>query len=404
MLCLLVYAAATGRIVAVWALVTAGGVLASAVVGTILAFRRDIRESDAAKRVARAEAIAAAERERVQSRQTAERRFLAARTALREARAELSSLAAQRYGPRHELELIVPKGWIDRPIPIEDVELVLADPNLHRPPPQNPGLPSPGTYADNVVSLESRRIDDLVCFDLRNVKTGERPRLELGLTTYRAWIDTCESIAFEFASAAGHGPGIRAPQPDALPLRAKIDPIARPLDSLRANVPGIAFLLVVLHRGGHDGEHVFYVHDRSVTNENFAAANVRNAVPAGAFQPDWMTGPNLDVETARKQCSLPRTLAREFIEEMIIAPSGSSPLDRDTLRAMAEDGQDFTKTEPYRWVFEHLKDPQSARVFWFRAGINPLNLAPELLACVVLDGRRLDLRYNPNGEHAMGRS
>ena len=197
--------------------------------------------------------------------------------------------------------------------------------------------------------------------------------LQFGYTTYFDMVDVCEAVAHETA-AAWHAFGetktwLATPNWTRLPFRSMLhDPFdlaARPL------LPSIDTLTI---RVESDGSASFLLHRRNSANVALAGGYY-HVMPCGVFQPStlapWDQSNDFD---------LWRNMMREFSEEFLGMPeadgTSGAPID-------------YAHTEPFRSLND-ARHSGALRAYCFGIGLDPLTLAGEVLAVVVVEASVYD--------------
>ncbi|MET7701355.1 helix-turn-helix transcriptional regulator [Streptomyces sp. NPDC005485] len=196
---------------------------------------------------------------------------------------------------------------------------------------------------------------------------GDAARMAFGYTTYFDMVDVCEGVSHELAgawlAARGDPAWLQAPHWDDLPFRSLV---GDPFDlARRPLLPSIDTLTI---RRGSEGAS-FVLHHRSAANVAVAGGTY-HIMPAGVFQPSsvmpWDQANDFD---------LWRNMLREYAEEFLGMPeadgSSGEPIDYDG-------------TEP----FKSLNDARRTgklQAYALGIGLDPLTLAGEILAVVVID-------------------
>ncbi|MCI3276243.1 helix-turn-helix domain-containing protein [Streptomyces cylindrosporus] len=193
-------------------------------------------------------------------------------------------------------------------------------------------------------------------------------RMAFGYTTYFDMVDVCEGVAHELAGAwlaAGSDPAwLQSPRWEDLPFRSLV---GDPFDlARRPLLPSIDTLTI---RRDRAGDASFVLHHRSAVNVALAGG-IYHIMPAGVFQPSsvmpWDQSNDFD---------LWRNMLREYAEEFLGMPeadgSSGEPIDYDG-------------TEPFKSLSE-ARRAGKLQAFTFGIGLDPLTLAGEILAVVVID-------------------
>lgn len=198
-------------------------------------------------------------------------------------------------------------------------------------------------------------------------RSGARPKLSFGYTTYFDMADVCEGVAHELAGAwlgTGSDPDwLSTPNRAPLPFR---NLVGDPFDlARRPLLPSIDTLTIRL---GLDGAS-FPLHHRSASDVALAGGTY-HIMPAGVFQPSsvmpWDQSNDFD---------LWRNVLREYAEEFLGDPeadgSSGEPID-------------YEGTEPFRSLNQARREGK-VRPYCFGIGLDPLTLAGEILSVVVID-------------------
>jgi hypothetical protein len=302
-----------------------------------------------------------------------QREWLRVRQYMREHRHELAVSAGRAY-PAHvaDTPLLAPPAWLPAvPIPLGSIGLrYVAD----APPPAVTGTEAlpvrpDGTrytrYSQVVAELtppttfEDQPTYRLLAADL----TGDPPRLEFGPGTYFGGIDVGDACAHEFTAATLGGAAGQ-------PLRAAIgdlcDPSRRP-----ANV---AISTLTLRYDPATRAATFPMHTRDAAAVGHAGGMFQ-VVPVGVFQPAGPQPWNL-----ANDFDLWRSMLREYAEELLGESedhgADAGPIDYDAWPIAAR----MTAARRAGHIRAHC----------LGLGVDPLTLATDLLAAVVIDADTYD--------------
>lgn len=305
------------------------------------------------------------------------------RRLLNQHRNELSAAARLLYSSPGEVRGVLSKPeWIAAtPLPIDRIQLAwdnqLVGPRIVGGEPQAGDvlpLQSNGRrferYSRAIAGIERPTLfENRVSYRLADVEwTSSAAYLRFGYTTYFDMVDVCEALAHEMA-AAWHAFGetrswLKLPNWGRLPLRSMLHD---PFDlSARALLPSIDTLTI---RVDADGSASFLLHRRNSANVALAGGYY-HVMPCGVFQPStlapWDQANDFD---------LWRNMMREYSEEFLGMPeadgSSGAPID-------------YVHTEPFRSLID-ARHSGALRAYSFGIGLDPLTLAGEVLAVVVVE-------------------
>lgn len=305
------------------------------------------------------------------------------RRLLNQHRNELSAAARLLYSSPGEVRGVLSKPeWIAAtPLPIDRIQLAwdnqLVGPRIVGGEPQVGDvlpLQSNGRrferYSRAIAGIERPTLfENRVSYRLADVEwTSSAAYLRFGYTTYFDMVDVCEALAHEMA-AAWHAFGetrswLKLPNWGRLPFRSMLHD---PFDlSARALLPSIDTLTI---RVDADGSASFLLHRRNSANVALAGGYY-HVMPCGVFQPStlapWDQANDFD---------LWRNMMREYSEEFLGMPeadgSSGAPID-------------YVHTEPFRSLVD-ARHSGALRAYSFGIGLDPLTLAGEVLAVVVVE-------------------
>ncbi len=308
-----------------------------------------------------------------------QREWLRVRSHLREHRYELGVAAADEYPTVARIAdtvLLTTSRWLPtQPVPLDQIELDFVpdapfsglmgtEPETATVRPIRPDGRRYPSYSAAVADLaapavfENRGTYRLLAADLR----GEPPRLTFGQGAYFDGFDTGEAVGHEFAAGTLSGERVHAFR---TAIGSPVDPTRRPVNI------GISTLTIRHGRNG-SGAHLL-LHWRDPMKVGHAGG-LYQVLPVGVFQPasdhPW---------NERNDFSLWRCLVREFAEELL-----------------GEDEADGTHgpIDYAAWPFARRMSAGlregSIRAYCFGLGVDPLTLATDLLAAVVVDAPVFD--------------
>lgn len=301
-----------------------------------------------------------------------ERAWLRVRSHLREQRHELGVAAAGLYPDLptvHGTPLLTGPQWTPAgPVPLDRIALRLdagrafhgvsgtEEASAAVRPVRADGTRYPRYSAavaklDAPAVLENRRTYRLLDADL----AGLAPRLGVGLGSYFDGTDTGGAVAHEHAAG---GTAFRTLVGDPL------DPARRPVN--------LAISAVTLRLDRRRGEARFLLHRRDPAVGH--AGGLHQVLPVGIFQPATDAP-----DALRPDLSLWRCLVREYAEEVLGAdepPADGGPVD-------------YTGW-PFARRMSEARDGGHVRAFCLGLGVDPLTLATDLLAAVVVDAPTFD--------------
>lgn len=312
------------------------------------------------------------------------------RAYLAEHRHELAVTAARDYPADLAVEgtpLLAPPAWRpDQPIPLRDLAIGL-DPDApftgitgtgHVAEDVLPVRPD-GTryarYSDAVADLaapgvfQNRWTYRLLAVDLRT------RRMAFSLGRYFDGMDVGDACAHEYAAAVlGESTERR--------LRTAVDD---PCDPARRPV-NLAISTLTLRHDPATGDVRFLMHRRGTRVGH--AGGMYQVIPVGMFQPAADQPHNLD-----NDFDLWRSMVREYAEELLgqpEQPAENAPIDYDAW--------------PFAARLTAARDAGQARAYCLGLGVDPLTLATDLLAAVVIDAATYDELFgaivdvNPEGD------
>jgi len=311
-----------------------------------------------------------------------QRQWRMARRALNQHRNELSRAAKALYPQFEGVRGVLSRSdWMaEIPVPLDRIQLSwlgrMDAPYVIGSEPQSSDvrpLISAGTrferYSRAIRAIERPSLfENRVSFRLATAEwTPTGAYLGFGYTTYFDMVDVCEAAAHELAAAwlasGQSGDWLNSPAWSRLPFRSLI---GDPFDlARRALLPSIDTLTIRL---GSDGAS-FLLHRREAANVALAGGYY-HIMPAGVFQPStlapWDQSNDFD---------LWRNMMREYSEEFLGMPeadgSSGEPID-------------YAHTEPFRSLND-AKASGSLRSYCFGICLDPLTLAGEILAVVVIE-------------------
>lgn len=311
-----------------------------------------------------------------------QREWRMTRRALNEHRNELSQAARELYPQFEGVRGVLsrPDWMAESPIPLDRIQLSwlgrMDAPYITGSEPQSNDvrpLSSIGArferYSRAIRAIERPTLfENRVSFRLATCEwTPTGAYLGFGYTTYFDMVDVCEAAAHELTAAwlasGKAGAWLGSPTWSRLPFRSLI---GDPFDlARRALLPSIDTLTIRL---GSDGAS-FLLHRREAANVALAGGYY-HIMPAGVFQPStlapWDQSNDFD---------LWRNMMREYSEEFLGMPeadgSSGEPID-------------YAHTEPFRSLND-AKANGTLRSYCFGIGLDPLTLAGEILAVVVIE-------------------
>lgn len=311
-----------------------------------------------------------------------QRHWRMVRRTLNAHRNELSNAAKLLY-PQHSgvLGVLSRPEWIaDSPIPLDRIQLSwhgrLDTPRIIGAEPQSSDVrpfASVGTrferYSRAIKAIERPTLfENRVSFRLADVEwTSNGAYLGFGYTTYFDMVDVCEAAAHELTAAwlegGSSGEWLGSPTWSRLPFRSLI---GDPFDlTRRALLPSIDTLTIRLGRDGAS----FILHRRESANVALAGGYY-HVMPCGVFQPS-----TLSPWDQSNDFDLWRNMMREYSEEFLGMPeadgSSGEPIE-------------YARVEPFRSLNDAKVDG-TLRAYSFGIGIDPLTLAGEILAVVVIE-------------------
>jgi hypothetical protein len=240
------------------------------------------------------------------------------------------------------------------------------------------GTRFPG-YAEALGALSRPALlENRACYRLTDMAVSPAgAHLGFGEGRYFEGLDVGEAAAHEFAAAAlartGTGDPGGAPPLAGLPLRSRI---GDPTDLRRRPVMA-AICTLVLRADRTSGQARMILHwrdpDRVASN-----GGLYQVAPVGVFQPshdaDW---------NRANDFSLWRGMVRELAEELLGADedyhSDAAPIDYERW--------------PLYATLSQARQAGSLRVFWLGLGIDPLNLACDMLTVAVFDAGLFDATF-----------
>jgi|SRR5579884_963734 len=316
-----------------------------------------------------------------------QRHWRMVRRALNQHRNDLSRAARKLYPQFSSVRGVLsnPEWMAASPVPLDRIQLSwrgrLDTPAVVGSEPQSDDVrpsASPGArferYSRAIKALERPKLfENRVSFRLTEVDwTPSGAYLSFGYTTYFDMVDVCEAAAHELAAAwldsGSSEDWLAAPTWSRLPFRSLIgDPFNL---NQRALLPSIDTLTVRLGRDGAS----FVLHRRESANVALAGGYY-HVMPCGVFQPStlapWDQANDFD---------LWRNMMREYSEEFLGMPeadgSNGEPID-------------YAHVEPFRSLNDAKADG-SLRAYCFGIGLDPLTLAGEILAVVVIEETAYD--------------
>lgn len=304
-----------------------------------------------------------------------EREWLDVRAALSRRRYELAFTAAEDYPDTPKLAgqpLLTRPSWVpDRPLPLEDIELVLdrgaafhgitgAEPAATSVLPQRNDGTRHSRYSEAIGDLAAPRIfEDRPTYRLLSADlSGPGARLAFGRGTYFDGLDTGEACAHEYAEQ-GFGPLRRA-------IGDPCAPVRRPMN--------VAISTMTVRHDPTAEDATFWLHWRDPAKVGHAGG-LYQVVPVGIFQPSGTAKWN-----ENNDFSLWRNVVREFAEELLGTDedhgSEAAPID-------------YTSWPFARSLGEEL-DSGRVRAYCLGLGVDPLTLATDLLTAVVFDASLFD--------------
>jgi hypothetical protein len=291
-------------------------------------------------------------------------RWLSDRRYLNQHRDELTRTAQELYPRDLRVDgtpLLAPPAWLpDRPVPLDQVELIAAEHTPARI--QDTG---PESYAAAIARLARPKLfENRACYRLLDASARQ---LTFGAGRYFDLINTCEAVAHEYA-AATRGQAGRPPDPSQLPLRAAI---GDPTDLTRRPVMAAISALVLRRSPDPGGDARMILHWRDPAKVA-TGGGLYTVAPVGMFQPSHDAPWN-----HAGDFSLWRSLVRELAEELLGHPedygSEREPIDYDG------------------WpLYQRLTDAQRGRTFWLGLGVDPLSLVVDMLIVAVFDAPLYD--------------
>lgn len=199
--------------------------------------------------------------------------------------------------------------------------------------------------------------------------TAESKRMLFTESSYFAYLDTCELLAFESELA-------KARKNLNSHRRSYRKKLANPFNFHNRTV-GLGVDTLTIRT---DGEHVgFFLHRRDpkrVVNN----ADLIGAIPAGEFAPSDVSN-----EAVMNDLDIWRNIMREYAEEM---------LGIDDAQGQGARWIDYANDSPYRELNEARKSGR-LRVRVLGMGIDPLPWKPELLTVCVIDSQAFDSIFAP---------